>query len=455
MNGDEITEQFSDLSEMITRAQADADLDLARQLDPGVVAANKRRRRRRRVIAATITLAAVAAVSTYLPVTLLAPAPAATLTLDEPVITPPAAVAFALPDVGASAVTVMGAEEFAGTVGTDGILASSGGADQRPIASITKLVTALVILDAKPLGAADSGPTITFSKADAALYDKYYVMGATIQPMKAGSTMSEREALQVMLISSATNYAEAVSTWAFGSQANFRSAARAWLDARGLSGTTIVEPTGIDPGNVSTPTDLLALGKLALEHPVVSVIVGSPGFSLPGLSGSNTNTLIGIDGINGIKTGTLEQAGSCLLFSASVEIGLRKSIIVVGVVLGGYNHHSVDAAVRALLGSIRSGFHEVPLVTAGQRLGSYTTPWGEEAIVVAEKDASVLTWSDTPVTSTSEAKPVTTAADGSRVGDITFAAENATVTVPLMLEGDIDGPDGWWRLTHPAELLGG
>ena len=100
----------------------------------------------------------------------------------------------------------------------------------------------------------DPGPTITFDKADHDLYDKYYVMGATIARMPTGSSMSLRDALATMLIPSASNYAEAVSTWAFGSQGAFLDAARRWLAAHGLTGTTIVEPTGISARNTSTPS---------------------------------------------------------------------------------------------------------------------------------------------------------------------------------------------------------
>ena len=159
------------------------------------------------------------------------------------------------------------------------------------MASITKLITAMVILDAKPLAdASDPGPTITFDKADHDLYDKYYVMGATIARMPTGSTMSLRDALATMLIPSASNYAEAVSTWAFGSQGAFLDAARRWLAAHGLTGTTIVEPTGISSRNTSTPADLLAIGKLALAHPAIAHIVATPGCRCPAPAGCPTRT---------------------------------------------------------------------------------------------------------------------------------------------------------------------
>jgi D-alanyl-D-alanine carboxypeptidase (penicillin-binding protein 5/6) len=442
---------------MFARARGDALVPPPDPHDPKIIAAKRRRRRRRAIIGGVVALVIVGVVGTYIPVTLQAPLASATVAVTKPVIaTPaPASVALALPAVGASAVSVMGATGFDGTVGTNGILASSGSAGPLPIASISKLITALVILQAKPITGAAAGPTITFTAADAALYDKYYVLGATVQPLKAGSTMSERDALKLMLEVSACNYAEATSTWAFGSQANFLKATRTWLTANHMTGTTIDEPTGLDARNRSTTADLISIGKLALASPVLAAIVASPSLDVPTFGAlPNTNVLLGEDGINGIKTGTLDQAGACLLFSAVADVGAAAPITVVGVVLGGVDHDSVNTAVLALLSSIKKGFTDVPLVTKGQDLGTYTTAWNDDAHIVAGATASVLTWSDTPITSTMVTKMITTGADGSKIGTVTFVAGKSTVTVPLVLKGSIAAPDAWWRLSHPIDLLG-
>lgn len=247
------------------------------------------------MVAGVVAALLVAGIGTYIPVTLLVAPPEATVSVTEPELAQPAAFTPALPDVGASAISVMGAENFPGTVGADGILAASGGAEARPIASISKVITALLILEARPLGAADAGPTITFSKADADLYDKYYLLGATVESMRRGSAVTQRDGLELILAASASNYAEAVSTWAFGSQTNFRAAVTEWLAERGLAGTSIVEPTGIDPRNVSTPADLIAIGKLAMTNPVVAEIVQSPSIDVPGLGVfGNRNDMLGV-----------------------------------------------------------------------------------------------------------------------------------------------------------------
>ncbi|HEY8590675.1 MAG TPA: D-alanyl-D-alanine carboxypeptidase, partial [Naasia sp.] len=365
------------------------------------------------------------------------------------------AAAIALPAEGASAISIAGADEYLGA-SASGIWASSGTDEARPIASVSKLITALVILDARPLASADDpGPTITFSKADHDLYDKYYLQGAIIAEMPTGSSMSLRDALATMLIPSASNYAEAVSTWAFGSQRAFVEAARGWLAAQGLNGTTIIEPTGLSPRNVSTPSDLIAIGKLASANPSIARIAATSSASLPSGAVSNTNSLLGTDGINGLKTGNLGAGSYTLLYTASLDVGAAQPLKVTGVVLGGRSRASVDAGVLALLGSIREGFHEVPVAKRGQEVGSFTTPWGSSGRIVVSEDASLFTWSDTPVVTTSETRTPTRYDDGEPAGSISWSSGPNTVTAPVEVQGTITDPDPWWRLTHPSELGGG
>ncbi|WP_235008253.1 D-alanyl-D-alanine carboxypeptidase family protein [Microbacterium timonense] len=426
---------------------------IADRIDPAV-----RRRRRRRALIITIVVIALilCAVGGYTGWALSAPVAAPAAVSAAPHVAAPAAATVSLPSSGASAISVSGADAYLGPTAS-GIWATSGSNDPRPIASISKLITALVILDAHPLAdASDPGPTITFDKADHDLYDKYYVMGATIAAMPTGSTMSLHDALATMLIPSASNYAEAVSTWAFGSQGAFLGAARAWLAANGLSGTTIVEPTGISSRNTSTPTDLIALGKLALAHPAIAQIVATPSLTLPGPGAMhNTNGLLGTDGITGLKTGNLGENSYNLLYSASLEVGAGEPLTVVGVVLGGATRETVNADVVRTLDSVRSGFHEVPVVAQGLEVGSYSTPWGSTARIVVAEDASIFTWSDTPITVAIQTTTPKLYEDGEQVGTLTWTAGPQTATARLEIDGDISPPTEWWRLTHPSELGAG
>jgi D-alanyl-D-alanine carboxypeptidase (penicillin-binding protein 5/6) len=407
-------------------------------------------RPRRKWLAPVIALVVILGIAGYVTATQLGTAPAAASTVTAPGIPKPAAFAYAAPSKGEAQLDVAGSAY----PGANGTLGTSGGTAAVPIASISKLITALVILDKRPLsGTSDNGPTLTFSKADSDLYDKYYVQGASVEPMKTNSSMSEQDALKTMLVASACNYADAVSAWAYGSPGAFLSATKAWLAVHNLSGTTMVEPTGLDDRNTSTPSDLIAIGKLALANPVIAAIVALPHAQVANIGLlENTNDLLGTDGINGIKTGTLD-AGSDLLFSSSLAIDGGTTLSVVGVILEGSTRETVDADAKQMLASVSVAYRSVRVVTQGESFGKITTAWGESATVMAQQSASLTAWSSALVSSSVSMKRVSSAVDGDVVGTATYTVGTKKVSVPLVLKGEITPPDWFWKLTHPAAVF--
>ncbi|WP_182048052.1 D-alanyl-D-alanine carboxypeptidase family protein [Curtobacterium sp. ME26] len=347
------------------------------------------------------------------------------------------------PGYGATAVQATGFPES---------LRTSGDTDPRSIASITKVVTALVVLDEKPLEVGQAGPSIRFDAEMQALYATYLAKNGEVAPMPDGLRLSEYQTMQVMLMKSANNYAGSLALWAFGSMGAYERAAAAWLDEHDLDHTTIHEPTGLDPANRSTATDLVRLGQLALADPVVKEIVGTERVTVPGAGAiENSNKLLGLDGIEGIKTGTLDEAGACLLFAATYERGGR-SVTVVGVMLGGVDHDALDVDVQRLLRSVADNFQVVTLTHAGQTFGTFSTPWRDEADAVAAKPAEVLVWGTTAVTAKARLQRITFGERGERVGAVRFTIEHHDpVTVPLVLERSIEDPGVWWRWTNPFQ----
>ncbi|MFJ3474139.1 D-alanyl-D-alanine carboxypeptidase family protein [Microbacterium maritypicum] len=441
-------DDLSDFAELMSHEQE--FLSPRDRIDPEV---RRKRRRQGLIITGACIFLLLAAAGGYIGWALTAPVDPPAVTTQTPQVPAVDAASIATPPAGASAISIAGADAYLGE-GASGIWSSSGTGEPLPIASITKLITALVILDASPLASVDDpGPTITFGKADHDLYDRYYVQGATIAPMPTGTSMSLRDALAAMLIPSASNYAEALSSHVFGSQSAFLGATRDWLAAQGLTGTTITEPTGISPRNTSTPVDLVAIGKLAAANPVIAQIVATPSITLPGAGLLyNTNGLLGTSGITGLKTGTLGEGTYSLLYTATLVVGTTDPLAVTGVILGGSSRDSVNAGVLAALDGVRSGFHEVPVATPGQEVGTISTPWGSSARLVIGEAASIFTWSDTPITVTMDIETPPTYRDGSTVGTVTWTAGPNTVTAPVEIEGSVDQPSEWWRLTHPSQL---
>jgi D-alanyl-D-alanine carboxypeptidase (penicillin-binding protein 5/6) len=379
----------------------------------------------------------------YLTGTGLAPVSAATASLTEPAALTQPAVTPVWPTDGTGAI---------GAVGYDGVLAANGDQQPVPIASITKVVTALVVLAAKPLAGDDAGPDITFTDADLDFYYDAIAENGTVAPVVPGMVLTQREAFEAMLLPSANNYSVSLAVWAYGSVDAYLAAAAEFLSANGLTGTTVADTSGLSAQSMSTPADLVALAKLVVENPVLAEIVALPSSQIPTLGTVvNTNKLLGIDGIDGIKTGTTDEAGACLLFAVDVPVG-DSSVTVVGVMLGGDTHPQLNQSILTLLDSVTPGFRQVQLVEAGTVFGSYTTPWGQSGRAVADDAATATVWSDTPISTAVDVDPVRLAEKGENVGtvDVTVGAE--TITVPLVLDTTITDPGPFWRWTHPGEV---
>lgn len=379
--------------------------------------------------------------------------PAPTVTSQAPAASPGAPASLVVPADGSLRLSVDGGEQYLGP-DASGVFASSGGDDARPIASIAKLVTALVVLDAHPLqGADDPGPTVSFTEADTDLYDRFYVQGVTIAKMPDGTRMPLHDALATMLLPSASNYAVAIARWGFGSEGAYVDAARSWLRDNGLNDTRIVDATGIDARNTSTPGDLVALGRLAAANPAIAAITSMRSISVTGAGTvTNTNDLLGTLGVDGLKTGNLGDGTFNLLFTASLDVGIGSPLKITGVRLGGATHDSTDGDVARVLQSISDGFHDLQVGSLGETIGTITTPWGSEAELVLAKNAEVRTWSDTPVTVTLDTVTPRTYADGETVGSVTWTAGPQTATADVKIAGAIEEPTLLWRLTHPGEL---
>ncbi|MBM7504788.1 D-alanyl-D-alanine carboxypeptidase family protein [Agromyces aurantiacus] len=401
-------------------------------------------RRRRFVVFGTLgmLLAGLVGGGAYATTTLGAPVPAAAPAVIDPAPLAAAPQVVDQPDFGAWAV---------GAVGFDGTLAAGNEASSMPIASIAKVVTSLVLLEQHPIPAGEGGPDIRYTDADVAIYWDMVAQNGSVAPVVPGSTLSLKESLEAMLLPSGNNYANSLAVWGFGSVDAYVERANAWADEHGLSTLRIADPSGLSLENTASATDLVRLGQLALEEPTLADIVATKQVDIPELGTlKNSNKLLGTHGVDGIKTGTTDDAAN-LLFSADVAVG-SSSVTIVGVLLGGANHPAVRQAIAEMIDTIAPGFHEVVAVKAGTELATYSTPWGDTASARTSESASVVVWSDTPVDVSVDAEPIRLAQDGSDVGTAVVTAGTQRIEVPLVLDGTVDDPGTWWRLTNPGGL---
>lgn len=233
----------------------------------------------------------------------------------------------------------------------------AGSTQPVPIASLAKVMTALVVLRHQPIGAQEPGFTITITADDVADTARRRSDGQSVIAVVAGERLTERQALQALLLASANNIAMALGRALSGSTEAFVDALNAESHRLGLSSTHYTDPSGYDPNTVSTARDQTILARAAMRVAAFADIVAEPSATLPVVGVvRNTDTLLGREGFIGIKTGSDQAAGGCFMFAARSSTSRQ---LVYGVVLGQRDGALITAGLRAARGladSVRAAF---------------------------------------------------------------------------------------------------
>jgi D-alanyl-D-alanine carboxypeptidase (penicillin-binding protein 5/6) len=346
-----------------------------------------------------------------------------------------------LPGEGSSIVAVDGL----------GILGAAGPTQARPIASITKMMTAYVILKSHPLQPGQTGPVIELTTRDAARWLEMLAQDQSSLPVTAGQRLTQLQLLQGMLVPSANNYAEVLANWDAGSVSAFVQKMNAEAQALGMKDTRYADTSGFSAASVSTPGDQLVLARAVMKDPVFAAIVGTEQVNIPGVGTvSAVNQLLGVDGVIGIKTGFTEEAGGNLAFAAKHEAaGAEAEINVYGVVLGQEDRPMAFSATRTVLASLDGGLELKRVITTGQPIATVETEWGASVDLVVKEDVSLLAWPGLVMTTTVELdgiKPGQSA--GEQVGWLNVMLGEQARRLPLVLAKDLDGAGVFWRLSH-------
>lgn len=255
----------------------------------------------------------------------------------------------------------------------DGLLASSSGNEKlRPTASMAKVITALAIMEKQPFELGQEGQTYTITREDIASMSAYITEDGSVLPLLIGTELTQYQAMQRMLLASDNNMADILAERIFGSKEAYVSYAHDMLKRMGLSRTVVADASGFNPKTVSTPSELVEIGIAALKNPVIAEIVDQQQAEIPGIRTpiQNTNQLLGTDGVIGIKTGTTDEAGSCLLFAARYTAKDGQERTIVGVIMGDTNHDSLYSDSRKLLASAKQGFGLVEAQPADNTVAS-------------------------------------------------------------------------------------
>jgi serine-type D-Ala-D-Ala carboxypeptidase (penicillin-binding protein 5/6) len=332
----------------------------------------------------------------------------------------------------------------------DGAFASSPGAEPRPIASVAKVMTALVVLDEKPLREGQQGPAIAVTAEDATEYQQEHDNGESVLPVQAGEQLSEYQALQGLLIPSGNNIAALLARWASGSVDAHVQKMNARAKALGLTRTTFTDVSGLSEKTVSVPSDLVRLGQEALKSPVLADIVQQEQAVLP-VAGvqPNVNYALGQDGIFGIKTGNIAAGGAIYLFAGNVQLGSGTKLYLVGAVQGLPTLDSAFTAAKTLLTAAHTALQMLHVVSKNQTVGRYDLPWGGGSDVVATRDLDVLVWGGTVLRTSLRADAVSPPVSArTSVGSLRVTAGDAVFDLPVANADQLDPPGRLARLTR-------
>jgi len=201
----------------------------------------------------------------------------------------------------------------------------------RPMASVTKVMTALLVLQG-----GDLGQEIHVSKVAVSYAWKY---GGETAALHAGDVLTAQDLLEALLLASGADAAYTLANTYGPGLTAFVARMNATAARMGMTHTHFTSPDGLpyptETSTYSTPADLVTLGLAAMRYPAFRSVVDQQFYHLPKGRGhhqywwDNTDDLIGsYPGAAGIKDGYTDDAGHCLLFEA-----VRGGRTLIGVVL--------------------------------------------------------------------------------------------------------------------------
>jgi D-alanyl-D-alanine carboxypeptidase (penicillin-binding protein 5/6) len=399
----------------------------------------------RLVAAVVIVLLAVA----YVVVQFVRPVPSVTAsasTTAAKTTMPGAPASLMWPSQGEAAIGVEGG----------GILDTSGAQTPTPLASVTKLMTAYLVLHDHPLQATASGPTITIDPADVATYQQDRRAGDSVVAVQSGEKLSELQALEALLIPSGDNIATLLADWDAKSEPAFVAKMNAAAKQLGLADTHYTDASGVTPGTYSTAASQVKLAMLDMTMPAFRAIVDMAQVTLPvaGLQ-YNVDALLGKHGIIGVKTGYTTSAGGCFVFAAKTKLD-GKSVTIVGAVLHQYGTTAQPSALTetfdatvALLTSADHALVRSTVVRRGEVLGTLDAPWTGPVALESTRDVAFTGLPGQHISTTVVLPNKVSAPLSARhlLGKVVVTLGDQRVTVPLVTARALPSVSLGWRLT--------
>ncbi len=204
-------------------------------------------------------------------------------------------------------------------------------------ASLTKIVTAMVTLN----NVADLQESVTVSKA---AFDVLLGTGAQVAGLKVGDTLTVEELLYLTMVHSACDATEVLAEYVGKTRENFVKMMNDYAASLGCTGTNFVNPDGLhDENHYTTASDMAKISLNALENSTFVKIAETVQYKYNGMNFYHTNLMLRSGYVSyyykyakGIKTGSTEEAGYCVVTTASKD-GYNYLAIVLGAPVIDYN----------------------------------------------------------------------------------------------------------------------
>jgi D-alanyl-D-alanine carboxypeptidase (penicillin-binding protein 5/6) len=261
----------------------------------------------------------------------------------------------------------------------------------QPIASLTKLMTAYVVLKKFPLDVGEAGPCITLTSEDVATYDELKLTDQSSVAVEDGESICEIDLLNGLLVHSASNYAVILADMVAGDVTNFVGLMNQTAASLGLRGTHYADVSGFNDRSVSTALDQGELASLLMRSSLVRDIVDQTSVTLPFAGTVDSFTPdIGIDNVIGVKSGRTAAAGGCDVMAMGFVNGVSTDI-AYAVVLGEQGGDLLGPAGDAALALEQSGVNHYDATfergTAVGRIG-----WGLRRVAIVLGHSGTFSW---------------------------------------------------------------
>lgn len=235
------------------------------------------------------------------------------------------------------------------------------------MASLTKITTCLLVLE----NVKDLDTEVTVKQE---VIDTLVGTNSSLSNLHAGEVLTVRQLLSLMMVHSGNDAAAVLADYVGGSISNFVTMMNDYVKELGCKNTHYTNPHGLDEdGHYTTAQDLAVIAKKALENDTFKSIVGQSSYTLPdtnkrkSITYSNTNFLLSrysgyyYEPCKGIKTGTTEKAGQCLLSYATKNGYTYLCVIIGGQKLYNSTSHEINIAFNETIRAYKWAFSNLKL----------------------------------------------------------------------------------------------